>query len=83
MNSRHILTVAFILGGLIVVSVPGTAADFTAEPNQDKVIVTDGYVFHDVGNLWNHMSNFGLIGSQSTSNRPYSHAPSATWERVD
>ena len=83
MKSRHILTVASVLGGLMVASVLVAAADFTSEQNQDKVLVTDGHVFHDTGNLWNHVSNFGLIGSQPTSSRPWSGAPSATWNGVD
>jgi hypothetical protein len=83
MNSRHILTVASVLGGLMAASILVAAADFTSDQNSDKVLVTDGHVFHDTGNLWNHVTNFGLIGSQPTSSRPYSDAPSATWNGVD
>lgn len=49
----------------------------------EKAIVTDGHVFHDAGQMWNHVTNFGLIGSQPSSPMPYSDAPSARWPGED
>lgn len=79
MRLRHILTLAAVLCGLLAVSVPGAAVDSSTPPDSDKVLVTDGHVSHTVGNLWNHVTNWGLIGSRPTASTPYSHAPSARW----
>lgn len=45
----------------------------------DKVFVTDGHVRHDVGDLHNHVSNFGLIGSAPSVPTTFGHAPSGRW----
>ncbi len=47
--------------------------------SQDKVVVQDGHVFHNTANIWNHVTNFGLIGSMPTSSAGFSSAPSARW----
>ena len=58
---------------------PATGSQSGQPPSADKTIVLDGHVFHDVGLLWNNVTNFGLIGSQPTIPRPWSEAPSAQW----
>ncbi|HEX5133714.1 MAG TPA: hypothetical protein VFX92_14665, partial [Candidatus Krumholzibacteria bacterium] len=44
-----------------------------------RVFVLDGSPVQDVGNLWVHAPNWGLIGSMPTANYPFSNAPSAQW----
>jgi len=83
MQPRHILTLAAAVCGILATSVLGAAADSSTRPLADKTLVTDGHVFHDTGNLWNHVTNFGLIGSRPTTSFPYSHAPSARWPGAD
>jgi hypothetical protein len=48
-----------------------------------KALVTDGHVIHDVGNLQNNVTNWGLIGSWPSATTPFSHAPSARWDGKD
>jgi hypothetical protein len=43
--------------------------------------VLDGSPVHNVGNIFLHVSNFGLIGSLPGSNAPYAGAPSAQWPK--
>jgi hypothetical protein len=45
----------------------------------EKALVMDGHVFHDVGQLWLHATNWGLVGSQPTRLTTYAQAPSAQW----
>jgi hypothetical protein len=83
MKTRNLLTAAALLGGFIL-AYPLMAADVTAgDPAPDKVLVTDGRVSHTIGNLDNHVTNWGLIGSRPSVATPYSHAPSARWRGVD
>ena len=79
MQPRHVLTLAAVVCSLLAVSVPGAAIDSSTPSNSDKILVTDGHVSHTVGNLWNHVTNWGLIGSRPTVPTPFSHAPSARW----
>lgn len=46
-------------------------------PNKAQVI--DGHVVHNMGQLTNHVTNWGLIGSRPAVPSWYSDAPSATW----
>ena len=62
---------------------PGSTFAEQKIPSSDKVAVTDGHVFHDVGMLWNHVSNWGLIGSAPSVGTPFSAAPSARWPGQD
>ena len=79
MNTRHLLTAAALLGGFIF-AYPLMAADVTAgDPAPDKVLVTDGHVSHTIGNLDNHVTNWGLIGSWYSNATTFSDAPSAQW----
>lgn len=55
-----------------------TAGSPPASP-PDKDLVIDGSNVHDVGELWLHVTNWGLIGSQYSLPTPYSDAPSAMW----
>ncbi len=79
MKSRHILTVAAVLGGLMVAFVLDAAADSSTRQDSDKVLVVDGHVSHTVGNLHNHVTNWGLIGSRPSVPTTFSYAPSARW----
>ncbi len=82
MQPRHILVAAAVLAGLMAVSVPGAAADSTISQHNDKALVTDGHVVHNVGNLWNNVTNFGIIGAWPGTSLPFSSAPSARWPGV-
>ncbi len=55
----------------------------TGPPSPAKVLVADGHVQHDLGNLWNNVTNFGLIGSQPVTSAPYGNAPSCRWPGAD
>ncbi|MDX2472316.1 MAG: T9SS type A sorting domain-containing protein [Candidatus Krumholzibacteria bacterium] len=71
-----------ILAATLLLAIPAITSG--AEPSTsplppDKALVTDGHVSHNLGNLANHVTNWGLIGSQPTRPSTYSHAPSATW----
>jgi hypothetical protein len=79
MQLRKLLITVAVLGALWAGAVPGAAVDSSSSHRTDKALVTDGHVFHDVGNLWNHVSNFGLIGSWPGLTAPFSQAPSARW----
>ncbi len=83
MQSRHILMVGAVLGCLLVASVPSVAADSSVQANSDKVLVVDGHVNHTVGDLDNHVTNWGLIGSRPSVPTSFSHAPSARWGGID
>ena len=83
MQPRYILTVAAVLGGLLAVSVQGADVDSSTQLNSDKVLVVDGHVSHTVGDLQNHVTNWGLIGSWPSVATPFSHAPSARWGGID
>jgi hypothetical protein len=87
MQPRLILTVAAVLGGLLAVSVQGAAVDSSTDSSNqeipDKVLIIDGRVSHTVGDLHNHVTNFGLIGSWPTRAATFSHAPSARWPGAD
>jgi hypothetical protein len=83
MNSRHILTVAAFLGGLLAASCLVAADDSYEQSISDKVLVTDGHMRHDVGSLQNHVTNWGLIGSRPSVPTPFNLAPSARWGGVD
>jgi hypothetical protein len=43
------------------------------------ILELDGQNVHNVGDVWLHVTNFGLIGSQPGAPRPWSGAPSALW----
>lgn len=55
------------------------AAPLDSRAPMDKVVVTDGHVIHDVGELLGHVSNWGLIGSMPSAATAFSDAPSAMW----
>ncbi|MCB1182286.1 hypothetical protein KDM41_02560, partial [bacterium] len=71
---------AFILGAVLCgASVAAAAMSPASSPTSGKALVLDGHVVHDVGDLWSHQSNWGLIGSMPTAGGSYSDAPSAMW----
>ncbi len=45
----------------------------------DKTFIVDGSVVHHVGQLWNNVTNWGLIGSRPTVPSTFSAAASARW----
>jgi hypothetical protein len=74
---------------LLLLILAGTAtASATTKPLPgrthlaDKAAVLDGHVVHDVGQIWNHVTNWGLIGSAPGPVTPFSDAPSAQWPRL-
>lgn len=77
MISRHNCILCAVLALILI---PATSHS-TAEsiPYTDKVVVGDGHVRHDLGDLWNHASNWGLIGSMPGRGASFSDAPSARW----
>ena len=46
-----------------------------------SVLIQDGSFVHNCGNVLLNISNFGLIGSQPGTNRPWAGAPSAQWPK--
>jgi len=44
-----------------------------------QVLVLDGSNVHNVGELWLHVTNWGLFGSYPGAGFPFSNAPSAEW----
>jgi len=83
MQPRLILTLAAVLGGILAVSVQGAAVESSTQENSDKVLIIDGHVSHTVGDLQNHVTNWGLIGSRPLVPTSFSHAPSARWGGID
>ncbi|MBE0566704.1 MAG: hypothetical protein IH621_12130 [Krumholzibacteria bacterium] len=75
MKTRRYLFVLLFLTFLILT---GAAPADNPAP-ADKVAVTDGHVVHDVGLIWHHVSNWGLIGSAPSAPTTYSDSPSADW----
>ncbi len=78
MDTRRIsiyLTFSFFL--LLAGSGATTATEDGVIP--DKVLVSDGHVVHDVGQIWHHVSNWGLIGSAPGSGTSFAESPSAQW----
>ncbi len=72
------LTLATAL--LLAFSTPVSSAKTESPSTQpDKALVLDGHVVHTLGNLANHVTNWGLIGSTPTRITSFSDAPSATW----
>ena len=55
------------------------AVEDPSMPGGDKALVADGHVFHDVGALWNHVTNWGLIGANAGATCTWCDAPSARW----
>ena len=56
----------------------------THDPSEDRILpdgihILDGSYVLDVGELQVNITNHGLIGSQYSSDVPYSQAPSAQW----
>lgn len=45
----------------------------------EKVAVVDGHVVHNAGELWSHVTNWGLIGSRFSASYIFSDSPSAMW----
>ncbi len=75
MNTRRfpfvlLLFLSWALGGAAGTDLPGPVA---------KVAVSDGHVVHNVGNIWQHVSNWGLIGSAPSLPTTFSDSPSAMW----
>ena len=70
-----------------ILALGGTDASVAARPvdtadpvNQAEMgKALHDHVVHNVGLLWNHVTNFGLIGSWPTMGSPYSDTPSARW----
>jgi hypothetical protein len=64
----------------LVLTVPASArVDAPAQESPDKVAVVDGRYVHDVGELWHHVSNWGLLGSAFSLPTTFSDSPSAMW----
>lgn len=76
MQSRQILREAFFAVLLLSVLCAGAMARDEAP---EKVAVVDGHVVHDVGNLWQNVTNWGQIGSTPGTSATWSDAPSAMW----
>ena len=64
---------------LLLLSGWSAAAAARSATNPEKTNVIDGHVTHDVGLMWNNVTNFGLIGSLPSATLPLSAAPSARW----
>jgi hypothetical protein len=61
------------------------AREYSAVPDKEalsgieQVLVMDGSNVHDVGELWTHVSNWGIFGSMPSTMMPFASAPSAEW----
>jgi len=73
MFSRFVIRPAAVLAVLLI-PLTGLSADQSIPPQ--KALVGDGHVVHDVGDLWNHVTNWGLIGSRPGFPTPYADSPS-------
>jgi hypothetical protein len=69
----------FLLLAILCLGSPLAAATDGVLPQAEKDYIIDGSFTHDVGQLWLHVTNWGLIGSQYSSQTTYSDAPSAMW----
>jgi hypothetical protein len=78
---RHSSWTLMLAAGMIlaIAQPPAAAPPGAANDHPDKAYVVDGSVVHDVGTLWLNVTNWGLLGSQYSSNTTYSDAPSARW----
>ena len=61
------------------VPVPADLLDSRAFPGLQGILELRGRNVHNVGNIWLHVTNFGMIGSQPGTTRPWSGAPSCQW----
>ena len=77
MHPHHLIFLIPLATFLVIFTPNSRAADQIAQP--DKALVLDGHVVHNLGHLSNHVSNFGLIGSQPTATSSFNTAPSARW----
>jgi len=80
MNVRN-RTTCVVIAALAAVSFgvyTGLAKD-RVPPDPKTVMVTDGSPVHNVGELWTHMSNWGMVGSWPGTTLPFAFAPSAEW----
>src|SRR5262245_43105820 len=84
------LVASVALVGAAFGPVPAAARDNTPVPPDllngtypgiQGILELDGRNVHNCGQVLLHISNFGLIGSQPGSNRPWSGAPSAQWPK--
>ena len=66
-----------ILTTILVITVAAAPDKGAVAP--DKILIIDGSMVHDVGQLHLNITNFGLLGSRYSSPSSFSHAPSARW----
>jgi len=83
MNTRHVLMGVALLGSFAAATCLLAADSSTISTYSDKALVIDGHVVHNANNLRNHVTNWGLIGSQPGVPTPFSSAPSARWGGID
>ena len=74
-----LLLLAFTFTGNARTINPSAGVEMKTLPGPNRVPVLDGRNVHNVGELWMHVSNWGLFGSYPNSSAPFSHAPSAQW----
>jgi len=81
---RHFFVPLTIALALLITVQRSFAEPATHDPGDDHlppdgIHILDGTYVLDVGELQVNITNHGLIGSQYSSDLPYSHAPSAQW----
>jgi hypothetical protein len=76
---RQISTIGALCAALVLPAIAVAAGPPADAAAADKDYVIDGSFTHDVGELWLHVTNWGLIGSQYTTPTTFSDAPSAMW----
>ncbi len=83
MIERHRSFIPVTLTAILIVLAATAVARDVATPGKTPgprgILVLDGSPVHNVGNLWVHASNWGMIGSWPGASLPFSFAPSAQW----
>lgn len=74
---RCLRPVAVLFFSTLIISIATAGLPPSSTPDKDLVI--DGSNVHDVGELWLHVTNWGLIGSRYSLPSTFSDAPSAMW----
>nr|MEE4266930.1 FlgD immunoglobulin-like domain containing protein [Candidatus Krumholzibacteria bacterium] len=75
MNKRIILML--VTASLALLLPAGMA--WSRVDNADKEVVVDGRYVHNVGELWHHVTNWGMLGSAPSVPTTFFDSPSAMW----
>jgi hypothetical protein len=79
MKRNNALGLLALVAVCLVSPLAALSAQPTSEAPGEKTAVVDGRYTHDIGDLWHHTTNWGLLGSMHTLPTTFSDAPSAMW----